>query len=481
MEHNAERIDDLFRERLTNYEQKPDDQVWKRIADRLRPGRQRNLTYFIIRIAAGMTLLFSLGLGYFLLNRQGEASLPSVISLQSTDKLAKDTLSHQKTKKSQPNQPERKKSEKSDRLQPVRKVYKGPEIITLNAGNEKSGDLSGIEMSRKGDLEHPAQEPAIYSLTGGRQLSLLPSQLPLQLDYAEPARQSVPVPESGLLPSEMENFSSEDQEKKNHHEWLLGGEVAPLYSYRTISSDYLNSSIMNSMNKSENGLLAYAGGIRIAYGAGKRLSVQSGLYYSRYGQEKSGVEAYTANLNEALGDRSTTYISILNSTGNIDAGLNDKSQDTKVVSNSTGSPANFYFGTGFPGINSGNVTPTNEGDLSATQYFDYLELPLTVKYKIIDRKFGFSLLGGLVTNFLMNNGIDLYKNGSTHSIGKTSDINKVNYLGSVGLGFEYPVVRNVAFSIEPRFRYYLNPIDQSSQISVHPYSFGIFAGISYGF
>ena len=482
MEHNKERIDDLFRERLINYEQKPDDQVWKRIADRLRPVRQKNLTYFIIRIAAGMTLLFSLGFGYFLLSRQVKENLPSVISLQSTDKLAKDTLSRQKAKKSQPHQPERKKSEKSDRLQPVRKVYKGPEIITGSGSNKKTlARSSGLELSREGYRVHPEKESEIFSLAYGRQLSLLPSQLPLRLDYARPSHQSR-LSESGLLSPEMENFPPGDQEKQGHHEWILGGEVAPLYSYRTIASDYLNSSIMNSMNKSENGLLAYAGGIRIAYGAGKRLSVQSGLYYSRYGQEKSGLEAYTTNLNEALTDRSSpTYISILNSTGNIDAGLNDKSQYTKVVSNSTGSPADFSFGTGFPGINSSNVIPTNESDLSATQYFDYLELPLTVKYKIINRKFGFSLLGGLVTNFLVNNGIDLNKNGNKQFIGKTSDINKVNYLGSVGLGFEYPVLRNVAFSIEPRFRYYLNSIDQSSQINVHPYSFGIFAGISYGF
>jgi len=483
MEHNEERIDGLFRERLTNYEQKPDDQVWKKIAEKLGPVRQKNLTYFVIRIAAGMTLLFSLGLGYYLLNRQGKENLPSMIGLQSTDKLAKDSLLRQKNKKSHPNQPERKKSENSDRLQPVRRVYKGPQTIILDGRNDKTFDhSSGFELVGQEDRAHAERESEILSLATGRELSLLPAQLPLRLDYARPARQSLPVSDSTFFLSGIENFPSEDQKMQGQHDWILGGEMAPLYSYRTISSDYLKSSIMNSMNKSESGLIAYAGGIRVAYAAGKRLSVQSGIYYSRYGQEKGSVESYTANFDDNLKDPSATkYLSISNSTGTIEAGLNDKSQYTKVISNSTGSPADFSFSTGFPGINSGNVIQTSESDLSATQYFDYLELPLTVKYKIVNRKFGFSLLGGMVTNFLVNNGINLNKNGSTQYIGKTSDINKVNYLGSVGLGFEYPVMKNVAFSIEPRFRYYLNPIDQSSQISVHPYSFGIFAGISYGF
>jgi hypothetical protein len=141
---------------------------------------------------------------------------------------------------------------------------------------------------------------------------------------------------------------------------------------------------------------------------------------------------------------------------------------------------NNYF-TSLSGFNYTNLILAEESNITATQHFDYLEVPLTVKYKIIDRKFDFSLSGGLVTNFLVGNVVTLEQNGEKTRFGKTNDITQINYLGSVGLGFEYPLVSGFTLSIEPRFRYYLNPIDKSSQINVHPYSFGFFAGISYIF
>jgi hypothetical protein len=122
-----------------------------------------------------------------------------------------------------------------------------------------------------------------------------------------------------------------------------------------------------------------------------------------------------------------------------------------------------------------------ETDISVEQLFDYLEIPLTVKYKIIDRKLDFSFSGGLVTNFLVGNVVKLEQNGETIRFGKTDEINQINYLGTIGLGFEYPLVSGFAISLEPRLRYYLNPIDKSPNINVHPYSFGFFAGISYHF
>jgi len=235
------------------------------------------------------------------------------------------------------------------------------------------------------------------------------------------------------------------------------------------------------MNQSENGLFSFAGGIRVAYSAGRRLTVQSGIYYSRYGQEKNDVDAYTSNFTEDThGQVTATYLSIRNSTGVIETSSTKESNYNKVVNSQMGTPADFTNNLGYPGIFTSNLTPTDAGDISVTQFFDYLELPVTLKYKIVDRKMDFSLMGGMVTNFLVNNEAILNVDGNSESLGTTSGINKVNYLGSVGLGLEFPVVRNVAISLEPRFRYYLNPIDRS-QIIVHPYSFGVFAGFSYVF
>ncbi len=481
MEKNMDRIDRFFKERFANFEQKPEDQVWEKIASRLMPDKRKKLAYLFIRIAAGMTLLFSLGLGFYLVNQQDKQVMPIVVSNQRIDEEVKDSVPGERTQKSYVNRPKQKKAEKSDRLQPVRRIYKGPEIITLQENIQNSGDNQAGQSAyiRENNRMSGYADAGPLAFINNRNNVLIPVPLPVRLDYPGIRGKSDSSQESIYAFALPEFYPDEEQGVDEQNRWILGSEVAPLYSYRTITSDYLNDNIMKSINQSEEGLFAYAGGIRVAYAAGKRFSVQSGIYYSRYGQEKNNVEAYTSNLTDSNDEfADISYLSINNSTGSIQTGNAKQAGYDRVVSNTTGSLAELNYNSG---INASNIIPADAGDISVTQFFDYLELPVTVKYKIVDRKMDFSVMGGMVTNFLVNDGVILNQNGDSHMLGTTAGINKINYLGSVGLGLEYPVVRNVAFSLEPRFRYYLNPIDQSSQISVHPYSFGVFAGISYVF
>jgi hypothetical protein len=273
-----------------------------------------------------------------------------------------------------------------------------------------------------------------------------------------------------------------EAEKTKQHSWVLGSEFAPLYSYRTVASKYLNASTMDELNKDESGILAYAGGLRVAFATGRRLSVQSGIYYSRYGQEKNNVEVYSYSFVENTSVASDgKYLSIPNSTGIITSYNADPSGNDRDIPSINGSSTdiNSYFG--FTEQKNSNLIPVEGSDITVTQYFDYLELPVMLKYEIIDRKLDFSLIGGVITNFLVNNVIKLNQNGESQAFGKTTGIRQVNYLGSIGLGFEYPISQKFAVNLEPRFRYYINPIDNSSKIDVHPYSFGLFAGFSYNF
>jgi hypothetical protein len=270
----------------------------------------------------------------------------------------------------------------------------------------------------------------------------------------------------------------------NKKQWLLGSEIAPLYSYRNIQSKSVESEVISDLNKGEEGIIAYAGGIRIAVSAGKRLTIQSGLYYSRYGQEKNQAGSYIESLANTSYAHSEQYITVRNSTGTI-------------ISNTSGKEVNDFTPSGNAGLigdaGSNNsfryemltfktMVPQNQiEDVTLRQYFDYIELPLIAKYKIIDRKIDFSLTGGIVTNFLIGNSVKMLQNGETSTVGETSNINQINYQGSFGLGLEYPVISHFALTLEPRFRYYINPIAKSSSIEVRPFSFGFFAGFNYRF
>jgi hypothetical protein len=181
-----DKIDRFFRERFTNFEQKPEDQVWIRIASSLMPDKRRKFIYLFVRIAAGMTLLLSLGVGFYLINRQDKQHFPLVVSQQDIDKAVRDSLPGVRARKSQTLQPEKKKARKSDRLQPVRRIYKGPEMMSL-LKDTPAGDLHA-----KTDpaLHKPAQwneypDAGTVDLILLRKTALIPVALPVRLDYPE--------------------------------------------------------------------------------------------------------------------------------------------------------------------------------------------------------------------------------------------------------------------------------------------------------
>jgi hypothetical protein len=82
---------------------------------------------------------------------------------------------------------------------------------------------------------------------------------------------------------------------------------------------------------------------------------------------------------------------------------------------------------------------------------------------------------------LVGNSAFAYDKGIKYSIGKTEGLSQINFSSSIGLGFEYSISEKISLNLEPTFRYYLTPIGGLVGSSVHPYSFGVFSGLSYKF
>jgi hypothetical protein len=475
MENKGEKIDRYFKERLEQFEQKPDEFVWKNIASSLGHNRKKGLTYIILRIAAGMTILASLGIGYYWITRIDKTTEQSIQSLNTGNVAVKDSTSRERVRKTSADKVKTNMIKRSDRLEPVRKIYKGPPVVSSqNIFDEHKLDL----LSENSNITALNVKRQLFSdgiLASVDRISVIsiPLDLPDQLIHTPlvDAHNQVDDQYFDLYYSSSKNIPEDEQTKQSR--WILGSELAPLYSNRTVASEYLNTSALDELNENESGIFSYAGGIKIAFMTSKRLSVQSGIYYSRYGQEKNHVDEYSYNYVKDRANISTgRYLSISNSTGTITCNNAEFSGNYKANPSAQGSNNDI--------VNT-NLTPVEGNDITLTQYFDYLELPVMLKYDIIDRKLDFSLVGGVVTNFLVNNVINIRQNGNTESYGKTTGIKEVNYLGSIGIGFAYPITKKFAVNLEPRFRYYINPINKSSELNVHPYSFGFFAGLSYSF
>ena len=130
-----------------------------------------------------------------------------------------------------------------------------------------------------------------------------------------------------------------------------------------------------------------------------------------------------------------------------------------------------------PGI--AGVQDAPEGEI--LQQFEYLEVPLILRYRLIDRRLGFHFLGGLSSNFLVGNTAYYQEDGDKEAIGTTGNLRPVNYSGVLGMGMDYSVSGRFHINFEPTFRYYLDPINTGSLIRSHPYNVGFFTGLMYTF
>jgi hypothetical protein len=90
-------------------------------------------------------------------------------------------------------------------------------------------------------------------------------------------------------------------------------------------------------------------------------------------------------------------------------------------------------------------------------------------------------VGGMSTNFLVGNSVTAEGPSGREEIGYLSNVNTVNYSGNAGLGMIYHVGKKLNLLFEPRFRYFLNSVNDASLPSTRPYSVAFYTGLSYTF
>jgi len=270
-------------------------------------------------------------------------------------------------------------------------------------------------------------------------------------------------------------FEEFGDESSDYDRWAVGGQVTPLYSYRNLGTESGNAySSTGYYNDIENGIVSYAGGINLNYSPAKRLSLQSGIYYSRMGMSVQNTYIATLGGNAYVNDFPSLELAMDNSSGQIEFGTE---KSNSFLANLKLSGERFFDAN--TAVGSTEESAIREGDV--LQHFEYLEVPVILRYRVVDRRVGLNVLGGLSTNFLVGSNVYFQENGNKEFIGTTADLKPVNYSGVMGLGLQYSISRNFHINMEPTFRYYLNSINKASGINSHPYSLGFFTGISYSF
>ncbi|MGE4290207.1 MAG: hypothetical protein AB7E36_16125 [Salinivirgaceae bacterium] len=491
-------IDKIFKEGLADYSQKPPAFVWDNIEHSLNKKRIRMRRNLFYSLAASVALLISFGAGYLLTAFHTEQGV-----LVQNVKDEKPGL--QNTAKEQPPvllvEPEpmneaaattgikRDEAEKSS-VQPDSKP-----VETTDVSAEPQKTESNIKKASTGGTLLPPMfssgaEYNAYSPVDDSKVNSAPDAMDESSDMA--TLQAIPAIESRILQAKtdsrelkyscqslaMFNDDYQVQTKKKENPWAVSVNASPLLSYRSVgaaNSDYVYTAEVTSNYeqeyKNEKPLMSYSAGIDLGYKMTGRWSLQTGVYYSEIGQRSQDVTVYDF---QSFGSADQSSYQVNTSVGNVRIKgttselVNSSSSDGQIINTPVYTDGMETF------VRSSGV------EVDFVQVFSFYEIPMMVRYLLIDRKLSMNVLGGISANILQGNKTYLVDNNERQNLdAETESVKGMGYNGLFGFGFEYPLVNRLNLNLQPTFRYALSPMNDAG--TVHPYSFGIYTGIKYSF
>jgi hypothetical protein len=219
------------------------------------------------------------------------------------------------------------------------------------------------------------------------------------------------------------------------------------------------------------------GGLTVEYKPGKRWSIQSGVYYG-------GMEQATGNSAYQSGPKNSISAGLgfeyLNTKLNVDAKTNKISMNSPTgVIQFKSVPSDLVIGNSIESKDMASAVFVSDAQFS--QNYEYVEIPLFLRYTLLDTRFDIEILGGLSSNILVGNQAYVETTSGRTLIGETSDMEKMNYSGTLGMGFKYGLSKRFFLNLEPRVKYYLNSLNSNESVTYKPYSVGVFTGLSYQF
>jgi hypothetical protein len=441
MDKGGVNIDIVFRNGLKDFEVLPPPEVW----DNIHPVVIRKQKPFLLfRVAALIVVIFTLSLVAYFLNRDistGENGTFVALNVKASSPILEPVISTSEVDY----------HAKTGLIQTV------IEKITENPAE-----------SSRNSVAYNISSPAVSLLRPSNSFSKNGEGL-----RNRPFMAVLSLPEivtNTTYEPDQQQYTTEDSPVNATGRWSIAAIASPTYYSRFNSG---NSELSQQLMASEENVTSYSGGVAFSYKVNRRLSIQSGLFYSSLGQVVDGINSFSGfqKYDVTKGDRNfevlTTSGTVYTNNGDvflIATGLGERVETAYTIDVFDPKKASLQY------LNN-----------TIRQNFSYLELPVILRYKFIDKNIDFNFIGGLSYNMLVNNSVYTMINGEKYPIGKTEGVNQISLSSSLGMGMEYSFSEKLSLNLEPTFRYYLNPYTQIAGSNVHPYSLGIFSGLSYKF
>ena len=252
-----------------------------------------------------------------------------------------------------------------------------------------------------------------------------------------------------------------EEEKLNR--WSIAPNAAPVY-FNTLGE---GSSIDPQFNSnSKTGELNMSYGISASYAVTKKLSIRSGINKVNLGYNTNNVIVF-----QSVG------LSKSSALRNVDTSINNSSFDAPTTNGNTES-LSVISGNGLSAKGSPESFSNNT---SINQSLGYIEVPLEIKYSLLDKKFGINVISGFSSFFLSDNKIySENDSGSRTFLGEATNLNTVSYSANFGLGLNYQVSKKIDLNLEPMFKYQMNTFNNTSG-DFQPFFIGVYSGFAIKF
>lgn len=250
--------------------------------------------------------------------------------------------------------------------------------------------------------------------------------------------------------------------------WSISALASPTY-YSKFTSEASDPATIAA----EDYAPSYSGGLAVAYKINKRLSIQTGVYYASHGQHLDGINSFSG-FQPFVKAKGGHYFELATSSGTVIA----NNADVFLAAEGAGEMIRTQYTSDVFDPVKASLTYI---DNSLVQNFRYLQMPVMLRYKLVDRNLDFNIVGGLASDFLIGNSAYALEGGSRYRIGETAGVRSLAFSSSLGMGMEYNFSGRLSLNLEPTFRYFINPFSSQTGPRIYPYSFGVFSGVSYRF
>ena len=256
------------------------------------------------------------------------------------------------------------------------------------------------------------------------------------------------------LLKEKEVGKNEDEKEEKRSKWAISTNASPVYFNSLAQGSSIDQQFdSNSKNYATTLSLGIAG----SYAINNKLSLKTGVN----------------NINISYNTNDVLF----------DARMNNVENNIPTISRNP-EASNMVFSSKVGNVEtlSGDVEnviiENNVGALQ--QNISYIEVPLELSYKLLDKKFGIEVIGGMSTLFLNQNNISLVANGIEMEVGRANNLNNIHFSSNVGLGFKYNFWKSFNANFQPMFKYQINTFSENSG-NFKPYFIGLYTGVSFSF